>query len=208
MVYPKNNKLIHWLLHSYLKWLVSKTFHELLFNTIEIDRNKSILLLANHFSFWDGPILYRINDKLLKKTFHVMVGEDTAYKLNFLRYGGAFSINKNSRKMLESLDYAAKLLNDSKNLVVLFPQGKLYSNFVEDIHFEKGILKIIKQAEGKFQLVFASTFIQYYKHKKQSVNVYLKSETESYADKNITELKNAYQQHYDATKKLQTEIIL
>ena len=208
MVYPKKNKFIHWFLSNYVKWLVSKTFHELLFNTITIDKNRPILLLANHFSFWDGLILYCINDRLFKKKFHVMVREDTTYKLHYLRYGGAFSINKNSRKMLESLDYAAKLLDDPQNLVLFFPQAKLYSNFVEDIHFEKGILKVIRQAEGKFQLIFASTFIQYYKHKKQSINVYLKNETENYAGKSIDELKDTYQQHYTASKKLQTEIVL
>jgi hypothetical protein len=83
------------------------------------------------------------------------------------------------------------LLNDPQNLVLLFPQAKLYSNFAEDIHFEKGILEVIRQAEGKFQLIFASAFIQYYKHKKQSVNVYLKNETENVAPKSIDELKNA-----------------
>jgi hypothetical protein len=137
-----------------------------------------------------------------------MIREDTAYKLHFLQYGGAFSINKNSRKILESLDYATMLLNDPQNLVLLFPQGKLFSNFVEDVNFEKGVLKVIRQASGKFQLIFASTFIQFYKHKKQSINVYLKIETENYAEKSINELKNAYQHHYNTTKKLQTEIIL
>jgi hypothetical protein len=110
--------------------------------------------------------------------------------------------------MLESLDYAAELLNDPQNLVLLFPQGKLFSNFVDDIKFEKGINRVIRQAEGKFQLLFAATFIQYYKHKKQSVNVYLKSETVNYADKGVGELKDAYQQHFNAAKKLQTEIEL
>jgi hypothetical protein len=208
MVYPKKNKLIQWFMHRYAKRLVGKTFHELIFNDIEIDKNKSVLLLANHFSFWDALILHCINDKLFKKTFYVMVNEETTYKLNFLRYGGAFSINKNSRKMIESLDYAASLLNNPGNLVLLFPQGKLFSNFVEDVHFEKGILKVIKQAEGEFQLVFASTFIQYYKHKKQSINVYLKNEIENFAGKSTGELKAAYQQHYDAAKKLQTDVVL
>jgi 1-acyl-sn-glycerol-3-phosphate acyltransferase len=208
MVYPKKNKVIYWCLHQYVKFLVRTKFHDLIFNTFEIEKNKSVLLLANHFSFWDGLILYCINDKLLKKNFHFMVNEDTAYKLHYLRYGGAFSINKNSRQILESLDYAASLLNDPDNLVLLFPQGKLFSNFVEDVHFEKGVLRVIKQAAGKFQLVFASTFIQFYKYRKQSINVYLKTETISYADKSIVELKDAYQQHYNAAKKLQTEIVL
>ena len=109
MLAPKKNSIIYWCMHQYVKFLVRTKFQELLFNDIEIDKNRSILLLANHFSFWDGLILHFINDKLFKKNFYVMINEATAYKINYLQYGGAFSINKNSRGMLESLDYAANL---------------------------------------------------------------------------------------------------
>jgi hypothetical protein len=58
-----------------------------------------------------------------------MVIEETVQKVSFFKYMGAFSVNKNSREMLASLNYAAELLNDPQNLVLIFPQGKLYSNF-------------------------------------------------------------------------------
>jgi len=208
MVYPKKNKLIYWCMHQYVKFLVRTRFQELIFNTIDIDKDKSILLLANHFSFWDGLILHCINDKLFKKNFHVMVNEDTAYKLHYLQYGGAFSINKKSRDIVQSLEYAAKLLEEPNNLVLMFPQGKLFSNFVEDVRFEKSVLRVMQKASGKFQLIFAATFIQFYKYRKQSINVYLKSETVNYAGKSIGELKEAYQRHYNYAKKLQIEIDL
>ena len=205
MIYPKKNSIIFWTMHQYVKWLLGKQFHEILFNTIETDTNKSVLLIANHYSFWDTFILYSINHKLLKKNFHVMILEETSREQVFLKYAGTFSVNKNSRDMLKSLDYAAGLLNDPKNLVLIYPQGKLYSNFVNEVNFEKGILRIIKQAKGKFQLVFAAAFIQYFKHKKPTATVYLKNVNEVFVDKPINELQNAYQQYYSASKKLQTE---
>lgn len=137
-----------------------------------------------------------------------MVNEATTYKLHYLQYGGAFSINKKSREILQSLDYAATLLEEPNNLVLMFPQGKLFSNFVDDVRFEKGVLQVMKQASGKFQLVFAATFIQFYKYRKQSINVYLKSEAVDYAGKSIGELKEAYQQHCNTAKKLQTDVDL
>jgi hypothetical protein len=206
MIRNQKNFFIRWILHYYTRWIVSRHFHEIIFNTIEVDPDRSVLLIANHFSFWDSLILYIINKKSLKKKFHVMVREDTTLHLKHLKYGGAFSINKRSRDMLESLDYAAESLNDPQNLVLIFPQGKLYSNFVTHINFEKGVMKIIEKAEGKFQLVFATIFIQYFKHKKQSVTVYLKNE--EHEGKSLDEIKNAYQQHYDNTKLLQTEIVI
>ena len=138
-----------WMFDTYVKWLVGKTFHQFLYNEVELDSNKSVLLVANHFSFWDGLILYILNDKLLHKKFHVMILEDTAKREGMLRYAGAFSVSKNSRDILQSLDYAAQLLQSPGNLVLMFPQGKLFSNFVKRVNFEQGLLKIIKKAEGK-----------------------------------------------------------
>jgi 1-acyl-sn-glycerol-3-phosphate acyltransferase len=202
----KKNILVHGLLFIYTQWLLKRTFHKLSFNTIKTDPNKAILLIANHFSFWDALIMYQLNWKLLKKKFHVMVREDTTLHLHSLKYGGAFSVNKNSRDMLESLNYAAELLHDPNNLVLVFPQGKLHSNFVEQINFEKGIMKIIERSGDNFQLVFAATFIQYFRSKKPSITVYLKNQ--EYHGKNLEELQNAYQQYYNLAKKEQTEIII
>jgi 1-acyl-sn-glycerol-3-phosphate acyltransferase len=206
MVKPGKNFAIRLILHHYVNWIVGRHFHELCFEPVEVDSQKSVLLIANHFSFWDSLILYIASYKLLKKKFYVMVRQDTTIQLKYLKYGGAFSVNKNSRDMLQSLDYAAELLSDPQNLVLIFPQGKLYSNFVDDIHFEKGIIKVIERAEGKFQLLFAATFVQYLKHKKPSATVYLKVEPND--AKNFEELKNAYQMHYEKAKLQQTEIVI
>ncbi|WP_114940197.1 lysophospholipid acyltransferase family protein [Mucilaginibacter endophyticus] len=205
MISNKKNFFLNRIVHYYIKWVVGKTFHELLFNDIVVDQNRSVLLIGNHFSFWDGLILYCINDKLLKKKLHVMILEETARKERFLKYVGAFSVKKDSKSVLQSLDYAAALLADPANLVLMFPQGKLYANFVTNINFEKGVMRIIEKAAGNFQIIFASTFIQYFKHKKPTATVYLKSETENYAGKSIDKLQAAYQRHYEASKLLQTE---
>jgi hypothetical protein len=209
MIYPKKNALVLWVFNLYVKrWLVPRHFNKLVFNDIDINPNRSILLVANHFSFWDGLILYCLNEKLFKKKFYVMMLRDTADRISILKYAGAFSVTKNTREMIISLDYAAGLLHDPHNLVLMFPQGKLYSNFVAGIKFQRGIMRIIKKAAGKFDLVFASTFIQYLKHEKPTATVYFKSEHANYADKDIADLQNSYQQHYDACKLQQTEIEL
>jgi 1-acyl-sn-glycerol-3-phosphate acyltransferase len=205
MIYPRKNNLIFWTIHFYVKWIVGRRFHEILFNDIEVDKNKSMLLIANHYSFWDGLILYCVNHRLFKKKFHVMILAETSKKERFLRYSGAFSVEKGTKDIILSLDYAARLLDDPGNLVLIFPQGKLYPNFANDVHFEKGVVRIIQQAQGKFQLIFAAAFIQYFKHFKPTATVYLKKESVIYADKNLVDLQNAYQQHYSASKRLQTE---
>ncbi|PWK80243.1 acyltransferase-like protein [Mucilaginibacter oryzae] len=205
MIRNQSNYFLNRIVHYYIKRIVKQEFHELLFNEITVDQDKSILLIANHFSFWDGLILYCVNDLLLKKKLHVMILEETARKENFLKYVGAFSVKKDSKSILQSLDYAAELLAAPANLVLMFPQGKLYANFVTNIKFEKGVMRIIEKAQGNFQLLFASTFIQYFKQKKPTATVYLKNDTGYYSGKEVTALQQAYQQHFETSKALQTE---
>jgi 1-acyl-sn-glycerol-3-phosphate acyltransferase len=199
MLYPRKNSLMLLAMQLYVKLRLFLHFEKIKYNNINIDKNRSVLLIANHYSFWDSLILYIINQRLLKKKFHVMVNEDTIM-VNYLRYGGAFTVNRHSRDVFNSLKYAAELLNDPQNLVLIFPQGKLYPNYTDNIHFEKGVQRIMEQARGKFQMVFASAFIQYYKTTRPVASVYLKNAGEISADN----LQLAYQQHYSASKQIQT----
>lgn len=205
MIYPKNNRFIFWFIKRYMLWRVGTQFDEIVFNKIDLNSDRSILLVANHFSFWDGLIIFYINNQLFKKKTHVMILEETLIKQPFLKYAGAFSVTKHSKDIFESIAFAATLLNEPKNLVLIYPQGKLYPNFVNSVHFEKGISRIIKQAKGNFQLIFAASFIQYFKNPKPAVTVYLKNECVDYADKRTADLQAAYQQFYNEAKLRQTE---
>ncbi|MFA6249560.1 MAG: lysophospholipid acyltransferase family protein [Mucilaginibacter sp.] len=203
MIYPQKNKLINWFFHNYILRIVKANFQQVRFDEVEVDKNKSVLLLANHFSWWDGFLMYYINHRILKKRFHVMVIEETVQKVSFFKYVGAFSVSKNSRDMLASLNYAVELLNDPENMVLIFPQGKLYSNFTNEVNFEKGLSKIMPAATGEFQTVMAATFIENLQYKKPTANVYLKAINEM---NNMEEAQKLYQQHYDSAKQQQNKI--
>lgn len=206
MIYPRKNRLMFFITHTYVKWMVKRHFREIKFNEIGVDKNKSILLIANHYSFWDSLILYIINTRLFKKKSYVMVLEESMRTYSVFKYFGAFSIKKGTRDTINSLNYAAELLTDPHNIVLIYPQGKLYSNFVSRVEFEKGVMRIIDQAEGKFQLVFAAAFVQYFRSIKPTATVYLKNINTGFAGKPIAELQAAYQHFYDEKKHEQTEI--
>lgn len=203
MIYPQKNKLINWFFHNYILRIVKGNFHEVNFNGVEVKKEKSVLLLANHFSWWDGFLMYYINHKVLKKRFHVMVIEETVQKVSFFKYVGAFSVSKNSRDMLASLNYAAELLNEPENMVLIFPQGKLHSNFADEVNFEKGLSRIMEAATGKFQTVAAATFIENLQYRKPTASVYLKAIGDI---SNIQDVQKVYQQHYNSTKQQQNKI--
>lgn len=208
MIYPKKNNIIRWAFHVYVRFITDRHFNEIIFNDVEVDDNKSVLLIANHSGWWDGFLLYWVQCKLFtNKKFHIMLLERTSKRIPILKYGGAFSINKSSRDIVESLDYAAQLLKDPGNLVLIFPQGKLYSNYITDVEFEKGIIKIMQQAAGSFQTIFSTTFTDCFVDKKPTAYIYLKSIGAKNFD-NIQELQHAYQQHYTASHRQQTQIIV
>lgn len=206
MIKPKTHFLITGFFNLYIDWILKRHFQRIEFNKIAFNNNESILLLSNHFSWWDGFLLYHVNKTHFKKKFYIMVLDETMQKLSFLKYLGAFSVAKNSRQMIETLDYAAALLNDPDNMVVIFPQGKLYSNFVDDIKFEKGLFNIMNKATSKFQYVFAATFMENFNHKRAGVRMYLKSGTTVGLD--VNNMQIAYQRHYHEAKKHQTTIIV
>ena len=65
----------------------------------------------------------------------------------------------------------------------------------------------MEQAQSKFQLIYAATFIEYWQHKKPTVNTYL-SKPVNCTFENIEALLESYQQHYNSARQLQTKIVL
>ena len=125
-----------------------------------------------------------------------MVLQDTAEKVKFLKYLGAFSIQRNAKSLIESLDYAGKLLDNPDNLVLIFPQGELNSSHVSNINFEKGLNKIIAASKKQFQYLFAAVLIDYFDQRKPSVNVFLENwEAQEYTSLQV--IKNAFNRHYE-----------
>ncbi|PAW91991.1 hypothetical protein CKK33_00165 [Mucilaginibacter sp. MD40] len=203
MIYPKKNRFITWFFHHYILRIVERNFYAVNYDKLQIDPERSVLLLANHFSWWDGFLMYYLNHRLFGKRFHVMVIEETAKKVGFFKYMGAFSVKKGSREILQSLNFAAEMLQDPDNLVLIFPQGKLYSNFTDEVHFEKGLSHILKNAGDNYQTVLSATFVENFEHKKPVANVYLKTID---AGGDISDLKAAYKAHYINAHQQQTQI--
>lgn len=206
MVRNKDNWLKFNFFSGYISRRVNKHFHQIDYNSIEIDPEKSVLLIANHYSWWDGFLLFHLNKLLFKKKFHIMILEETILKHGFLKYVGCFSVSKGSKSIIETLKYAGNLLNDPQNLLVIFPQGNLTSNFTNVVNFEKGLGKITQMSNQNFQYVFAASFMEHFSEPKPTAFIYLKTEkAANFA--NLAAVQFAYQQHYQQSKIVQTAIV-
>lgn len=207
MVKPKQNTVIHRFFCWYIARIIQQNFKTIKYDNVVLQADKSVLLLANHYSWWDGFVFFYLNKIYFKKRFYVMIMEQTATQLWFMKYLGAFSVNPKNRSVLQSLAFAGELLNNPDNLVLIFPQGKLHSSHIQKIEFQKGLLKIIDASNNCFQFLFAAAFTDYFEHKKPSLHIYLQILP---ANKfvNLLAIEVAYNQHYQTALKIQNTIII
>ena len=152
----------------------------------------SILVLPNHFSWWDGflvDFLHRIFFPDYK--IFMMVLKDTLEKFWFFKYLGTYSINPaKPKEVLESLRYTEKILAQKKNFVVIFPQGNLEPYSVDKVEFKKGLTQLIDKAESFFYVQLLGLKIQFENEMKPNVycNPYEIRNSHNYKD-NLAKLK-------------------
>ena len=107
----------------YSNYMIKRHFHEVKIYGDTEQKDHAVMIIGNHFSWWDGFFVYYLNRMRFNKRFHVMMLEEQLSGRSFLNKAGAFSIRKNARSLIESLDYAASLLESPENLLLMFPQG-------------------------------------------------------------------------------------
>jgi hypothetical protein len=76
--------------------------------------------------------------------------------------------------VIESLDYALKVLTSNQQLLLLFPQGEIKSLYTSDIRFERGLEYLLGKRMNEIQLVFNVNLIDYFSDNKPGLTVYLK----------------------------------
>ncbi len=167
MIQAKQSKLYNSFFDFYFTRIIRKHFNSLEIPSIDLKETKSILLLSNHISWWDGIVIRHICRTVWKKQFHVMMLEENLAKLSFFTKIGAFSIQKESRSQFQSLLYARELLENPQNLVLIFPQGKIWSQQTRSIDFGNGVLRILKDLST--QVVFSAMFTDYFEKPKPTL---------------------------------------
>lgn len=179
----------------YIAYIIKKDFSSYTYDRLQIKEDEAILLLSNHSSWWDGFLMFQLNKVVFKKEFHVLVTSADYHKHWFLKYLGAFAAENKGKEVVETLLYAGQLLDDPKNLVLLFPQGKLYTSYINSISFEKGVMQLINASKKKFQIVFSATLTDYFNNRKPAAHSYLSTwEAEEYMSLQL--LKRSYNRHY------------
>lgn len=169
------------------------------------DKGLPVLMIANHFSWWDGFIQYRLNKQTYQRKLHVLMLEEQLKKFMILNQCGCFSIRKNSRSMIESLCYSIDLLSDAGNMLLLFPQGEIQSLYTSPIKFESGLQYLLKHLQNDVQWVFNVNLVDFFSEKKPSLNVYFKTYELKSTDSG-KEIEIAYNEYAEACRNNQQSL--
>ncbi|MBE0673605.1 MAG: lysophospholipid acyltransferase family protein [Bacteroidales bacterium] len=168
---------------------------------LDLPSELPVLLVGNHFSWWDGFFAYYLNEKVFRRKFHVMMLEEQLLPRMFLNKAGAYSIKKASRTVIESINYSSELLSARGNLVVIYPQGEIESQYNFPVRFERGIERIIRNARGDFSIVFYTAFVDWFSSKRPVLTFRL-SRYEGNDRPSHDELEAAFNRHmYESMSK-------
>ena len=178
---------------------------------------KPLLVIGNHFSWWDGFFILWLNNRHLGRKFHVMMLEEQLRKNMILNKTGAFSIRRGSREMAESLGYAREILAGSLQpvsspdtagsktppLLLMYPQGKIQSQHTRPLTFEKGVERITRGLEGKLTILMVVVLTDYFSDQKPQLHFYLK-EYPFESSLSVKELETAFNLFLDESARQQS----
>jgi 1-acyl-sn-glycerol-3-phosphate acyltransferase len=157
------------------RFLIKRNFNSVCINGEFADNAKSVLVIANHVSWWDGFWVEYLNQEIIHRKFCFMMLEEQLRKHWYFQYSGGFSVKKKSRTIIESINYSIELLKQPKNLVLMFPQGKIHSMYNDTVNFEKGVERIIKNVSHETQILFVANLIDFFSDNKPKLYIYIKS---------------------------------
>jgi len=203
MIKARHNKLYIWFFWTYFRFLQKIYFRKMtIISTVVVPEDKSVLLFQNHFSWWDGYWSYRLSREIFKRKFYVMMDEQNLRNRMFLNQVGVFSVQKNSRDLLNSLIYTSEILKDPKNLATIYPTGVMLTQHEQTSHFQKGIGRIISGDTNHFAIVLAVFLIDYFGFARPEISIYLGNYS---GERTVEALEAAYHSFYKSCILKQTE---
>jgi 1-acyl-sn-glycerol-3-phosphate acyltransferase len=188
----------HFIIYPFIKlytvFKIRRHFKEVIISGVYHEKNLPLLLISNHISWWDGFWIMYLNLKIFQRKFHFMMLEEQLRKFSIFKYCGGYSIKKGSRSALESISYTVELLSDKNNLVMLFPQGKITSVYNQSYIFEKGLERILREADGRIQIIFIANLTDYFSNEKPTLFTYYQEYKN--ADIDVLKIQDDYNRFY------------
>jgi 1-acyl-sn-glycerol-3-phosphate acyltransferase len=167
-----------WFYSSYFRVLQKIHFRKISVISIDVfPEDQSVLLLQNHFSYYDGYWSMYLCHKIFRRRFHVMMLEEQMKTRMFLTRCGVFSVRKNSRDLIESLNYAAELLQNPDNVVTIYPSGEIRSHHLQNFTFQRGFARLAGDKKNNTAIAFAVVLIDHFSKARPEIRIYIENYT-------------------------------
>ncbi|MFP3861072.1 MAG: lysophospholipid acyltransferase family protein [Bacteroidales bacterium] len=173
MIKAKHHSWYERFFRFYSRFMLSNHFRRIIINGSYTEKNRPVMLIGNHFSWWDGFIANYLNMVVFKKRFHIMMLEEQLKPRMFLNKAGAYSIKKNTRDVVNTLNYTVELMKDKNNIVVMYPQGSIQSVYHYPLEFEKGVEAILNRSQ-EVDVYFLVALVDYFSHRKPALTLGIK----------------------------------
>lgn len=196
MIPPKHSALHKKLLLGYVNRQLNKHFHAINYFGEIKHAQKSMLVIGNHISWWDGFWLLKLNQEKWKKQFHVMMLEEELKKRMFFNKCGAYSINPGNISVRQSFITTLNLLNKPQNMVLFYPEGEIKSATQYPKKLMPGIEHVLKKLAPEASIMLQASFTDYFSNKKPTLNLYFQQITDQ-LPRSVTELENKYNAFYN-----------
>lgn len=194
MIKARPNPYSLWFYSSWFRVLQKLFFRNIqVITDAEFPKGRSVLLLQNHFSYYDGYWSMFLCQKVFHRQFHVMMLEEELKKRMFLTRCGAFSVHKNSRELIESIQYAKALLQNPENVVTIYPSGEIISQHQQGFSFQQGFARLI--GNENIHIAFAVVLTDYFSEVRPEIHIYVENFR---GEKTAKAIENAYHSFYQS----------
>lgn len=173
MIKANHHPFFVWFFRLYTNFMTRSHFRKIYVEGDTEKPSNPLLIISNHFSWWDGFFILWLNNKLWKKKFYVMMLEEQLAMRKFLSRTGAFSIKRRHASARYSLKYALDVLHHKENLLLMYPQGEIRSQLEHTVHFEHGAEYLIEKLQPDVKMVVVLT--DYFSFRKPSLFIYIKN---------------------------------
>ena len=130
------------------RYLLPRAFRSFgLYGTLDagVERERPILYIANHSSWWDGLLLYHLWRRSGEHNHYVMMDEAQLSEYRFFRKLGAYSVDKSAAGASRaSLRYTERLLGEGAR-VWLFPQGDIRHLESRPLELQRGAAHLLRR---------------------------------------------------------------
>lgn len=128
MIEARKRSCFESVFYRLLKWQMRRKFHGVYVSGLErigcLDPGRSVVACANHTNWWDGFVIELLTREFPGREFYLAQEEKHLARYRWLRWLGVFGIDLDV-SALPGIRYALTLLKNPRNVVWLFPQGRI-----------------------------------------------------------------------------------